>query len=48
MRNFIKFDEWMKDINNIYYANHERMSDAYQRLTAYEEVQCTKLHSLQE
>lgn len=48
MRNFAKFDNWMKNINNIYYADHSRMSDAYQRLTVNEKVQRTELCSLQE
>ena len=46
MRNFVKFDEWMKNINNIYYADHERMSDAYQKIGTNEEVQHSKLYSL--
>jgi hypothetical protein len=48
MRNFVKFDNWMKNIKNNYYADHERMSEAYQRLKANEEVQHSQLHSLQE
>ena len=48
MRNFVKFDEWMKTIGNKYYADHERMSDAYLRLTDNEKVQHSKLYSVQE
>ena len=48
MRNFVNFDEWMKKMNNIYYADHERMSEAYQRLTQNEKVQHSKLCPLQE
>lgn len=48
MRKFVKFDNWMKTINNIYYADAEKMSEAYIKVARHEEVQRTKLHSLQE
>ena len=46
MKNFTKFDKWMKNINNVHYANHERMTAAYERLTDNEKVQHTELHSI--
>lgn len=47
MRKIDKFDNWMKKINNIYYADAEKMSKAYSKVARHEEVQRTKLHSLQ-
>ena len=46
MKNFITFDKWMRHINNIHYANNERMTAAYERLTENEKVQHSKLRSI--
>jgi len=46
MKNFAKFDKWMKHINNVHYANNERMASAYERLTENEKVQHSKLRSI--
>ena len=27
-----KFDEWMRKINNRYYANHKAMTEAYKKI----------------
>jgi hypothetical protein len=37
------FNEWMASIGNIYYADNELMSHAFEKLDNYEEIQCTKL-----
>lgn len=46
MKTIIKFDEWMKSINNIYYFNNERMTTAYEILKENEKVQHPKLHPI--
>lgn len=28
-----KFNEWMENINNIYYANNKAMTEAYKKIT---------------
>ena len=33
-----KFNEWMAKIGNIYYANNELMSQAYDKIEQYEKV----------
>ena len=32
------FNEWMASIGNIYYANNELMSQAYDKIEQYEKV----------
>lgn len=46
MKKFTKFDRWMQHIGNVHYANNERMTAAYERLTDNEKVQHTKLHTV--
>ena len=33
-----EFNEWMANIGNIYYANNELMSQAYDKIEEYEKV----------
>ena len=35
------FNEWMASIGNIYYADNNLMSQAFEKLNNNEEVQCT-------
>ena len=35
------FNEWMASIGNIYYADNRLMSQAFEKLEDYEEIQCT-------
>ena len=35
------FNEWMSSIGNIYYADNNLMSQAFEKLNNNEEVQCT-------
>ena len=35
------FNEWMASIGNIYYADDNLMSQAFEKLNNNEEVQCT-------
>lgn len=46
MRKLTNFDKWMRHINNVHYANNERMTAAYDILTDNEKVQHSKLHSI--
>ena len=46
MRKLTNFDKWMRHINNVHYANTERMTAAYDILTDNEKVQHSKLHSI--
>lgn len=46
MKKLTNFDRWMKHINNVHYANNERMTNAYEILAENEEVQHSKLHSI--
>jgi len=32
------FNEWMANIKNIYYADNEQMSNAFEKLDNYEEI----------
>jgi hypothetical protein len=40
------FNEWMASIGNIYYADNNLMSQAFEKLNNYEKVQCTKLYKV--
>jgi hypothetical protein len=46
MTKLTNFDKWMRHINNVHYANNERMTAAYDILTDNEKVQHSKLHSI--
>lgn len=46
MKKLTNFDRWMKQIGNVHYANNERMTAAYERLTENEKVQHPKLRSI--
>jgi hypothetical protein len=46
MKKLTNFDKWMKHIKNIHYANNERMTAAYDKLTDDEKVQHSKLRSI--
>ena len=37
------FNEWMASIGNIYYADNELMSHAFEKLDNYEKIQCAEL-----
>ncbi len=47
MKKLTNFDKWMKHIKNIHYSDNEQMAAAYKKLTDNEEVQHTKLRSIQ-
>jgi len=47
MKKLTNFDKWMKHIKNIHYSDNEQMAAAYKKLTDDEEVQHTKLRSIQ-
>jgi hypothetical protein len=47
MKKLTNFDKWMKHIKNIHYSDNEQMTAAYKKLTDNEEVQHTKLRSIQ-
>ena len=47
MKKLTNFDKWMKNIKNIHYSDNEQMAAAYKKLTDDEEVQHTKLRSIQ-
>ena len=38
MEKAIKFDKWMRDMCNVYYANNEQMTKAYQKIIDNEKV----------
>jgi hypothetical protein len=38
MKEAIKFDEWMRSMHNIHYANNEQMTKAYQKIIDNEKV----------
>lgn len=38
MKDALKFDEWMRDMHNVHYANNEQMTKAYQKIIDNEKV----------
>jgi len=38
MEEAIKFNEWMKNIRNLYYSDNEQMNKAFLKITGYEKV----------